>query len=615
MSMIRRTIDVWAVVAAAALAAGRTLAVPPVPTACDGATPPPFCQAVRGERSEGWRSQSRSEVVAQHGMVATSQPLAAQAGLQILTQGGNAIDAAIATAAVLNVVEPMMTGVGGDLFAIVYVAADNKLYALNASGMAPTGATIERMRTLGYERDPKNPGPGSGMPPFGILPVTVPGAAWGWEAMLRRFGTMSLKQVLEPAIYYAREGAPVSERIASDWLLPDAIKGSDGALMPDPDSVHTWYIDGKPPTAGTVFRNPDLARTFELLARRGAAGFYRGEVARAIVAKSNALGGTMTLDDLSSYQGEWREPAKSQYHGYDIYELPPPSQDWAALEMLNILEACVPRWVPGETLASLGPRSPLYWHLLVEAKKLAYSDLHAFNGDPNFTQVPLQRLLSGEYAASLCDHVDPRHASVPWPPGTASGDGDTIVLATADSEGNMVSWVSSNYEEFGSGITVPGYGFILHDRGALFSLDPKSPNALAPHKRPYNTLSAGFVMHDGAPLMTLTLMGGDMQAQGHSQVLVNMIDLGANVQAAGDMARFHHAQIRNVLTLESPLYELVGSALSAMGHDVHSVDGSNMGGFQSIVVQMPPKEGPGSKEQRVYRGGSDHRKDGQAVGW
>jgi gamma-glutamyltranspeptidase/glutathione hydrolase len=613
MSVTRRAVEFCLITAA--FATLRAVAAPAVPTACDDATPPPFCQAVRGDRSEGWHAQSRSEVIAQHGMVATSQPLAAQAGLQILTQGGNAIDAAVATAAVLNVVEPMMTGVGGDLFAIIYVAAENKLYALNASGTAPTGATIERMHSLGYERDPKNPGPGSGMPVFGILPVTVPGTAWGWEAMLRRFGTMSLKQVLEPAIYYARDGAPVSERIASDWLLPDAIKGNDGALGPDPDSVHTWYIDGKPPTAGSVFRNPELARTFELLARRGAAGFYRGEVARAIVAKSTALGGTMTLDDLSSYHGEWREPAKSRYHGYDIYELPPPSQDWAALEMLNILEACVPRWAPGQTLASLGPRSPLYWHLLIEAKKLAYSDLLAFNGDPNFAQVPLQRLLSVDYAASLCDHVDPRHASVPWPPGTANGNGDTIVLATADSEGNMVSWVNSNYEEFGSGITVPGYGFILHNRGALFSLDPNSPNALAPHKRPYNTLSAGFVMHEGAPLMTLTLMGGDMQAQGHAQVLVNMIDLGANVQAASDMARFRHAQIRNVLTLESPLFEVVGSGLAALGHDVHSVDGSDMGGFQSIMVQTPLKEGPGSKEQRVYRGGSDHRKDGQAVGW
>jgi gamma-glutamyltranspeptidase / glutathione hydrolase len=615
MRITGRRSELWVAIAVSALAATHAVAAPAVPTACDGSTPPPFCQAVRGDRSEGWHAQSRSEVIAQHGMVATSQPLAAQAGLQILTQGGNAIDAAVATAAVLNVVEPMMTGVGGDLFAIIYIAAENKLYALNASGMAPTGATIERMHTLGFDRDPRNPGPGSGMPVFGILPVTVPGAAWGWEAMLRRFGTMSFKEVLEPAIYYAREGAPVSERIASDWLLPNAIKGSDGTLAPDPDSVHAWYIDGKPPTAGTVFRNPELARTFELLAKRGAAGFYRGEVARAIVAKSTALGGTMTLDDLSSYQGEWREPARSQYHGYDVFELPPPSQDWATLEMLNILEACVPRWAPGETLASLGPRSPLYWHLLVEAKKLAYSDLHAFNGDPNFTQVPLQRLLSSDYAASLCDQVDPRHASVPWPPGTANGNGDTIVLATADSDGNMVSWVNSNYWEFGSGITVPGYGFILHNRGALFSLDPKSPNALAPHKRPYNTLSAGFVMHDGAPLMTLTLMGGDMQAQGHAQVLVNMIDLGANVQAASDMARFNHAQIPNVLALESPLFDLVGSALGAMGHNVHSVDGGEMGGFQSIMVQMPPKEGPGSKEQRVYRGGSDHRKDGQAVGW
>jgi gamma-glutamyltranspeptidase / glutathione hydrolase len=601
--------------AASALLCLTAAAAPPVPSGCDGAAPAPFCQAVRGDRSEGWRSQSRSELIAQHGMVATSQPLAAQAGLQILAQGGNAIDAAVATAAVLNVVEPMMTGVGGDLFAIVYIASENKLYALNASGMAPSGASIERMRTLGFERDVHNPGPGSGMPEYGILPVTVPGAAWGWEALLRRFGTMNFKQVLEPAIFYARDGAPISERIASDWLLPDAVKADDGTLQPDPDSLHTWYIDGKPPAAGTVFRNPELAHTFELLAKHGAAGFYRGEIARAIVAKSKALGGTMTLEDLASYQGEWREPAKTLYHGYEVYELPPPSQDWAVLEMLNVLDACVPVWAPGETLATLGPRSPLYWHLLVEAKKLAYADLFRFNGDPNFVQVPLQRLLSPEYAASLCARVDPHHASTPGTRGAANGDGDTIVLATADGDGNMVSWVSSNYEEFGSGITVPGYGFILHDRGALFSLDPDSPNALAPHKRPYNTLAAGFVMREGAPFMTLTLMGGDMQAQGHAQALVNIIDLGANVQAASDMARFHHLQVPNVLTLETPLYDLVGKALADMGHEVRAVDARQMGGFQSIMVDPVAKSGADSLQLRVYRAGSDHRKDGQAVGW
>ncbi|MGA8705745.1 MAG: gamma-glutamyltransferase family protein [Steroidobacteraceae bacterium] len=589
-------------------------AAPPVPTACDLPSPLPYCSAVRGDRSEGWHAQTRSEVMAQHGMVAASQPLAAQAGLEILKSGGNAIDAAVATAAVLNVVEPMMTGVGGDLFAIVYIAKEHRLYALNASGMAPSGATIEHFRQLGFVADSKNPGPGSGMPEFGILPVTVPGAVWGWDALLKRFGTRNFKQVLEPAKRYARDGFPVSERIASDWLLPEAVKGGDGAMAPDPDSVRAWYVDGEPPAAGTLFRNPDLAHTFELLQQRGAAAFYRGPVARAIVAKSTALGGTMTLEDLASYRGEWGQPAMTHYHGYEVYELPPPSQDWATLLMLNVLEACVPKWSPGQTLATEGPLSPAYWHALIEAKKLAYADLFRFNGDPDFITVPLGRLLSKDYAASLCSRVDPRKATNIGAPGAGYSDGDTVVLATADAQGNMVSWVSSNYEEFGSGLTVPGYGFILHDRGALFSLDPSSPNAIAPHKRPYNTLSAGFVMRNGAPYMTITLMGGDMQAQGHAEALINMFDLGANVQAASDMARFRHLQVSNALLLESPLYERVGAALSAMGHDVHSVDGATMGGLQAIVVE-PAAAGANGSATRVYRGGSDHRKDGEAVGW
>lgn len=586
-----------------------------MPTVCDTATPAPFCQAVRGDRSEGWRPQSRSEVIAQHGMVATSQPLAAQAGLQVLMQGGNAIDAAVASAAVLNVVEPMMTGIGGDFFAIVYIAKERKLYALNASGMAPSGATLERLHALGYDRDPQNSGPGSGMPMYGILPVTVPGAVWGWEQILKRFGTRNFKDLLEPAIRYARDGVPISERIASDWMLPDAIATGAKTLGPDPDSVRAWYVAGKPPAAGTLFRNPDLAHTFELLQQHGATAFYQGEIARAIVAKSSALGGTMTLADLASYRGEWGEPVTTRYHGYDVFELPPPSQDWATLEMLNILGTCVPRWLPGQTLATLGPRSPLYWHLLVESKKLAYADLFKYNADPDSVAVPLERLLSSTYAASLCARVDPQHASHSGRPGAATGAGDTIVLATADREGNMVSWVSSNYQEFGSGITVPGYGFILHNRGALFSLDPKSPNAIAPHKRPFNTLSAGFVMRDGAPYMTITLMGGDMQAQGHAQALVNVIDLGANVQAASDMARFYHLQLSDVLTLESSLYDLVGGALTKMGHEVRSVDGADMGGFQSIMVQPKALAGSASDDVRVYRAGSDHRKDGEAIGW
>lgn len=590
---------------------------PPAGVACGDSGQPAFCAAVSGDRAEGWRSQTRSEVIAEHGIVATSQPLAAQAGLRVLMSGGNAVDAAVATAAVLNVVEPMMTGVGGDLFAIVYVAKEKKLYALNASGMAPSGATIARMHALGYDKDPKNPGPGSGMPTYGILPVTVPGAVWGWEELLKRFGTRTFKELLQPAVDYAESGYPVSERIVSDWILPDAVPTAAGAPGPDPDSVHAWYIDGKPPKVGQIFRNPDLAKTFRLLQSDGRDAFYRGEIATAIVAKSTRMGGSMTREDLAGYRGEWTTPAASRYHDADIYELPPPSQDWAAQEMLNILEACVPQWAPGETLAKLGPTSPRFWHFLVEAKKLAYADLFAFNGDPDFVEIPLARLLSQPYAASLCPRVNPARAAT-TARGTASGRGDTIVLAVADRDGNMVSWVSSNFEEFGSGLTVPGYGFVLHDRGALFSLDPASPNALAPHKRPFNTLAAGFVMKGGAPFMTVTLMGGDMQAQGHAQALINVLDLGANVQAASDMARFHHFQVSNVLTLESALFERVGPALIKMGHDVRAANGSEMGGFQSVLLEpaeSDPSTSSATAVHRVYRAGSDHRKDGAAVGW
>ncbi len=571
---------------------------------CGSQPQPSFCTAVRGARSEGWPAQSRSEVMAQHGMVAASQPLAAQAGLQVLMRGGNAIDAAVATAGVLSLVEPMMVGLGGDVFTVIYIARDHKVYVLNASGTAPTGATVEHFNELGYHRDPKNWGPTSGMPPAGILTVTVPGSVWGWQAALKRFGKLSFKEDLEAAARYAQEGFPVSERIAHDWSLPNALPLKGCCTAPDPDSIKTWYVDGKPPKAGQTFRNPDLARTFRLLQAHGADVFYKGEIAKAIVAKSIALGGTMTLEDVSHYHGAWVEPAQTRYHGYDVFELPPPSQAWATNEMLNILQACVPHWVPGETLASLGPANPEYWHLLVEAKKLAYADLYQYNADPDFVSVPLANLLSESHAAALCSSVDPHRASTPGPGSSSELNGDTIVLSTADSEGNMVSWVNSNFAAFGSGITVPGYGFVLHNRGGLFTLDPKSPNVLAPHKRPFNTLSAGFVMHDGAPLMTVTLMGGDMQSQGHTQLLVDILDLGANVQAAADMGRFRHSQVPNVLSLEAPLYALVGERLAAMGHTVNSIDGTSVGGVQVIM------RGPG-----YYRAGSDFRKDGEAVGW
>jgi gamma-glutamyltranspeptidase / glutathione hydrolase len=589
------------------------LSAPPIAAAqsadpwCRAQPAPPFCHAVRGVRASGWPAQTRSEVMAANGMVVTSQPLAAQAGLQVLRRGGNAVDAAVATAAVLSITEPMMVGVAGDVFAVVYIAKDQKTYVLNASGMAPSGATLAHFNELGYHADPRKWGPSSGMPGGGILPVTVPGSVWGWEALLKRFGTLTFKETLEAAAHYAQDGFPISERIASDWVLPKALPLKGCCTEFDPDSVKVWYQSGRPPAPGQIFRNPDLARTLRILQAQGADGFYKGEIARAIVAKSSALGGTMTLEDLAAYHGEWVEPARSHYHGYEVLELPPPSQAWATEELLNILTECLPKWAPGETLASLGPRNPLYWHILVEAKKRAYADLFRYNADPDAVHVPLAQLLSSAHAAALCAGFDPHHASDTGPPSDADLKGDTVVLSTADKDGNMVSWVNSNYNEFGSGITVPGYGFVLHNRGTLFSLDPKSPNVIAPHKRPFNTLSAGFLMRDGQPVMTVTLMGGDMQAQGHAQLLIDIIDLGANIQAAADMARFRHSEAANVLTLETPLYDLVGPALAAMGHTVRSVDGADVGGVQVIEVVSRP--------QRYYRGASDFRKDGEAVGW
>jgi gamma-glutamyltranspeptidase/glutathione hydrolase len=568
----------------------------------------PFCEAIRGVRAEGWSAQSRSEVIARNGMVVTSQPLAAQAGLAVLARGGNAIDAAVATASTLSVVEPMMVGVAGDVFAVIYIAKENKVYVLNASGTAPTGATVKRFNQLGYRANPESWGPMSGMPDGGILTVTVPGSVWGWDAVLKRFGSLTFKETLETAAQYAENGFPVSQRIAKDWQLNPAMPLEHCCTEMDPDSVKVWLPDGKPPVPGQIFRNPDLGKTLRLLQAQGSEVFYRGEIADAIVTKSKALGGTMTLDDLANYKGQWVDPARSTYHGYELIELPPPSQAWGANLMLNILEVCVPKWAPGQTLASLGPRNPLYWHMMIEAKKLAYADLYQFNADPNYSKIQLATLLSKTHAETKCAGFDAKRASVPRAPGKKDMRGDTVVLSTADKDGNLVSWVNSNFDAFGSGITVPGYGFPLHNRGTLFTLDPKSPNAIAPGKRPYNTLAAGLLLKGGRPAMTVTLMGGDMQAQGHAQMLVGIIDLGANLQAATDMARFRHAQEPNRLNLESPLFDEIGARLQSMGHDARSVTSIGLGGAQVIGVRE-------ADEGFVYFGGSDFRKDGQAVGW
>jgi gamma-glutamyltranspeptidase/glutathione hydrolase len=597
-------------------------------------TNPPVCNqaAVRGDRGEGWLAQGRSEVMARNGIVTTSQPLAAEAGLKILRDGGNAIDAAVATAATLNVVEPMSVGIGGDLFAIIYIAKEHKIHVLNASGKAPSGLTLALLNSNGYRWNPRNWGPGSGMPQFGVLPVTVPGATWGWQEVLDKYGTMRFKQVLQPAIDYAIQGFAVSERISQLWVLPKAENSPRNSLPDcctalDPDSVNTWYIHGAPPKAGQIFRNLDLAKSFKLLQEQGRSAFYTGAIAAAIVAKSRQLGGTMTLHDLAAYRGEWVDPVSASYHDFLLNELPPPSQGFAANEMLNILQACTAVVYPGQTLASMGPTDPRYWHILVEAKKLAYADLYKYNGDPDFNHDLIglikTKLLSQAYAQSLCTKISPTHAADAAAGSTTAG-GDTIVLSTADRWGNMVAWVNSNYWIFGSGITVPGYGFILHNRGALFTLDPNSPNVIAPQKRPFNTLSAGFVMPAGrtdGQLLTLLLMGGEMQAQGHAQMMVNLVDLGANLQASTDMARFYHGQVPNKLDLESQLYNLVGAQLKAIGHDVDSASGYYMGGYQAILFTPDPQEKPTRFPDNTrpvngfYRAGSDHRNDGEAVGW
>jgi gamma-glutamyltranspeptidase/glutathione hydrolase len=556
--------------------------------------------ATRGDRSSGWLPQTRSEVLARNGMVATSQPLAAQAGLQVLKNGGNAVDAAVATAAVMNVVEPGSAGIGGDVFVIAWLAKEQRLVALNGSGRAAAGATPQHLAERGAAQQ---------MPQHGIDSATVPGAVDAWDTLLKRAGTLSFKELLQPAADLAEQGFAVSERIRNDWIYGAEV------LRADPDSIKTYLVGGKPPDTYSVFRNPDLAHAFHVLQAQGRDAFYKGEIAAAILAKSNALGGSFSAADFNAVHADWVTPLSTNYHGYDVFEFPPNTQGFAVLEMLNILEVCAPKL--GVDLGALGPRSAQYWHVLIEAKKLAYADLYAYNADPQFSQVPAARLISKSYAAEQCARIDLHKASVP----EARGDpvGGTVYLATADRWGNMVSFIYSIYDTFGSGVTVPGYGFVLNDRGALFSLDPHSPNLIAPGKRPFHTLLPGFVMKDGRPLTAFGLMGGAQQAQGHVQVLIDMIDLKANIQAASDAARFSHSQATNTLQLESTLYSAVGAKLKALGHRVVAANGEDMGGYQAISL-MPAALAPGGAAvdapiAGVYHGASDHRKDGQAVGW
>lgn len=605
MTIIRATVVIFILVLGSVATLGQSKTPFGIPSA-EVPQPAAGIVAVPGSRAQGWPAQGRSEVLARHGMVATSDPLAAEAGLEILRQGGNAIDAAVATGAVLDVTSQNDTGIGGDLFAIVYSAKDKKLYALNAGGWAPRGWTPEFFATTLK---------GTRVPNSGVNAATVPGAVAGYDALLSRFGSMTFKQTFERAATIAEEGWGLAERRHND--LRSAVNG----LKNDPDSKQVFLDGDQAWPLYSVIRNPKLAAALRIIQARGRDGFYKGEIADAIVAKVQSGNGVMTLDDLAEFQPEWVEPVSTNYHGFDVYELPPPGQGFAALEMLNILEVCAPKL--GLNLTMLGPSNPMYWHLMVEAKKLAYSDLLAKNADPKFANVPVAELISKAHAASLCGRINP---DVAGKPGVAGGtDGGTIYLTTADRWGNMVSLVHSVFSVYGSRATVGPYGFVLHNRGSAFSLDPKSPNVVAPRKRPFHSIIAGFVMKGGEPLMAFGNMGGSVQPETHAQHMVNLIDHGMNVQMTTDAARFTHNQNSNQLSLEAALFDLVGAALRAKGHDVRSVNGGAVGGYQGILFTRDPRlpapafDASWARDDRpvngLYRGGSDHRKDGQAAGW
>ena len=521
----------------------------------------------------------RSPVLATRGMVATSQPLAAAAGLRVLQDGGNAIDAAIATAAVLNVVEPMMCGIGGDLFALVYENESQKLYGLNATGRAGSKSSAQWMRDEGYES----------MPSSGIYAVTVPGAVDGWEQLLARFGTRSLAELLEPAIHYAEHGFPVSEIIATDW------QGLEGKLSRHPEAAANYLIDGRAPRHGELFKSPDLAQTFRQLADEGPQAFYRGSIAHKIADFVDSEGGFVTYEDMANHHSEWVEPISTTYKDVTLYQIPPNSQGYVALEMLNILEAF--------DLKSLGHNSAEYLHLLIEAKKLAFADRDAYLADPSQADVPLEKLISKEYAAERRKLIDRARAASEVAPADIDPT-ETVYLTVVDADRNVVSLIYSVYGGFGSGLVVPGTGITLQNRGTGYSLQPGHPNELAPGKRALHTNMPGMVFKDKKPWLSYGVMGGDMQPQGHTQVLLNMLEFGMNVQEAGEAPRFRHFSDRNV-AFESGFDIDVLQQLIRKGHRPMTRMGS-YGGYQAIMIDW---------EQSVLMGGSDVRKDGAAMGY
>jgi gamma-glutamyltranspeptidase/glutathione hydrolase len=535
----------------------------------------------------------RSESVAVNGMVCTSHPIAAQVGLDVLKSGGNAVDAAIATSAAMGLMEPTSCGMGGDLFAIVWDAQTQKLHGLNASGPAPKKASVQ------YFKDKKL----NAIPERGPLSWSVPGCVEGWDQLRRKFGTKSFKELLAPSIRYAEEGVPVPEVIAGYF------KSSERMLLRDPGLSEAFCPGGRVPRAGEVFKNPHVAKSLKLIAEGGRDAYYQGPIAEAIVKLSDEKGGLFTKADFAEFTAEWVDPVKTTYRGYDVWELPPPGQGIAALQMLNLLEP--------HDLKKLGPTSPDYWHLLVEAKKLAFADRAKYYTDPRFAQVPTSTLISKEYAAERAKSLDMKKAAVGVTAGDAKlGKSETIYLCVVDKDRNCVSLIQSNYNGFGSGLAAPGTGFGLQNRGCLFAVDENHANKIEGGKRPFHTIIPAMVTKDGKPWLTFGVMGGDMQPQGHVQVLVNLIDFGMNVQAAGDAARVEHvgsatptgtpeAESGGTIQAEPGIPDAVVKELESRGHIVRRVR-VNGGGYQGIKIDPTTN---------VLHGGTESRKDGVAAGY
>ena len=543
------------------------------------------------DRVNGATFQTRSPVLAEHGMVCTSHPLASQIGLDILKQGGNAIDAAIAANAALGLMEPTGCGVGGDLFAIVWDAKTQKLYGLNGSGRSPKSMTLDTLKAMGLEK----------IPAYGPLPVSVPGAVDGWTSLHDKFGSMPLKKILAPAIGYAEEGFPVTELIG--YYLGSIDRFS---RMGYPNIKETYYDPngGERPKNGDRYRNPALADTYRAIAKKGREGFYEGEVAQTITTFIKEQGGFLSLEDLSSHHSQWVEPVSVNYRGYDVWELPPNGQGIAALQLLNILE--------NKDFSEVRWGSEEHLHLFTEAKKRVFEDRAKYYADMDMAEVPVEALLSKEYAAENFNELKP-YAST-YDAGEISA-GETIYLTVADKDGNMISLIQSNYRGMGSGMVPPGLGFMLQDRGELFSLEEGYNNTYEPGKRPFHTIIPAFITKDGAPLMSFGVMGGDFQPQGHAQIVMNMVDYGMNVQEAGDAPRWDHSGGSSPVTgpstdkgeihVESGIpYETV-RGLMGRGHKVGFARGI-YGGYQAIY--RDPETG-------FYHGASESRKDGQAVGY